>query len=49
MIRNILILTTGGTIGMKRDRDNGVVPTTEFVEFITSFPQLNEIDRKSVV
>lgn len=43
MRKNILIITTGGTIGMKKSDDNGVVPTSEFVEFLNTFPQLNEI------
>lgn len=49
MVKNILILTTGGTIGMKKDSNDGVVPTTEFVQFITSFPQLNEIANVDVI
>lgn len=49
MVKNILILTTGGTIGMKKDNVNGVIPTSEFVQFITSFPQLNEIANVDVI
>ncbi len=49
MKKNILILTTGGTIGMKKSQDLGVVPTSEFVEFLNSFPQLNEISNIEVI
>lgn len=49
MKKDILILTTGGTIGMKRANDLGVVPTSEFIDFLNSFPQLNEISNIEVI
>jgi L-asparaginase len=49
MKKDILILTTGGTIGMKRTQNLGVVPTTEFIEFLNSFPQLTDISNIEVI
>ncbi len=41
--RNILVVMTGGTIAMKDSANLGIVPTSEFVEFLRSFPQLNSV------
>ncbi len=49
MKKDILILTTGGTIGMKRTQNLGVVPTSEFIEFLNSFPQLTDISNIEVI
>ncbi len=48
MKKKILIITTGGTIGMERS-ESGVVPTSEFVSFLNTFPQLYEIADIDVV
>ncbi len=49
MKKDILILTTGGTIGMKRTENEGVVPTSEFIDFLNSFPQLTDIANIDVI
>jgi len=43
MKKKILIITTGGTIAMKYDKDLGVVPCDDLVNFLYSFHQLKEI------
>jgi L-asparaginase len=40
MMKNVLIILTGGTIAMKTSGTLGVVPTNEFAEFLRGFPQL---------
>ena len=39
----ILIITTGGTIAMRYEKDKGVVPCNELIEFLGSFAQLKEV------
>ncbi|PKN78242.1 MAG: asparaginase [Candidatus Cloacimonetes bacterium HGW-Cloacimonetes-1] len=41
--KKILIVMTGGTIAMKDTPNSGIVPTTDFVDFLHSFPQLNSV------
>jgi len=41
--RHILIVMTGGTIAMKDYPNRGIVPTSEFTDFLRSFPQLNRV------
>ena len=43
MKKNILIITTGGTIAMKYDENFGVMPNDELVKMLYSFPQLENI------
>lgn len=43
MKKNILIITTGGTIAMKYDSQFGVVPNDELSEMLQSFPQLEDV------
>ncbi|PID27506.1 MAG: L-asparaginase [Candidatus Cloacimonadota bacterium] len=43
MKKKILIITTGGTIAMKYDEEKGIVPAPDLVEFLTTFPQINDI------
>lgn len=43
MKKKILIITTGGTIAMKHNSPFGVIPNSQFVEHLKSFPQLEEI------
>ncbi len=43
MKKKILIVTTGGTIAMKRNSPFGVVPTDKFIKKLKSFPHLNEL------
>lgn len=42
-MKNILIILTGGTIGMKSSGSLGVVPSDEFSEFLRQFPQLKNV------
>jgi len=42
MKKKVLIITTGGTIAMKNDKENGVIPTGDLVDFLISFPQICE-------
>ena len=42
MKKHILIITTGGTIAMKFDRNFGVLPNQELVGMLKSFPQLQD-------
>ncbi|MCL2063010.1 MAG: asparaginase [Candidatus Cloacimonetes bacterium] len=41
--KRILVITTGGTIAMKYEKDTGVVPCNELMEFLKSFSQLSEV------
>ncbi len=43
MKKNILLITTGGTIAMKFEPGLGVVPESDLVPFLKSFPQLNDV------
>ena len=43
MKKKILIITTGGTIAMKYDKDVGIVPSDDLVGFLYSFNQLKEV------
>lgn len=43
MRKKILIITTGGTIAMKKEEDKGVVPNDDLATFLESFPQLQEV------
>jgi len=43
MKKNILLITTGGTIAMKFDQNRGVVPDSDLIPFLKSFPQLNDV------
>lgn len=47
--KNILIIMTGGTIAMKDSVNQGIVPTSEFAEFLRSFPQLNSVANVDIV
>ncbi|HNX01084.1 MAG TPA: asparaginase [Candidatus Cloacimonadota bacterium] len=42
-MKNILIILTGGTIGMKSVDPQGVVPSKDFADFLRSFPQMNSV------
>ncbi len=42
-MKKILIITTGGTIAMKRNSPFGVIPNNEFIEGLQSFPHLREL------
>lgn len=42
MKKNILIITTGGTIAMQKNQNNVVLPTNNLIKLIHSFPQINE-------
>ncbi len=42
-MKKILIILTGGTIAMKASGNLGVVPTSDFAQFIKSFPQLESV------
>lgn len=42
-MKNILIVLTGGTIAMKASGNLGVVPNSDFVGFLRSFPQLEKV------
>jgi L-asparaginase len=48
MNKNILIVTTGGTIAMKFDENFGVLPNNELVQMLKSFPQLSDIAKIDV-
>lgn len=43
MKKNVLIILTGGTIGMKSSGNLGVVPTNELAGFLRQFPQLDSV------
>ena len=43
MKKKILIITTGGTIAMKYDSEKGVIPSTELIDFLKSFPKLDSV------
>lgn len=43
MKKKILIITTGGTIAMKYEPDQGLVPASDLVDFLHSFPQLSSV------
>ncbi|MBM4403431.1 MAG: asparaginase [Candidatus Cloacimonetes bacterium] len=43
MNAKILIILTGGTIAMKTAPQLGIVPTSEFADFLRSFPQLKDV------
>lgn len=42
-MKKILIILTGGTIAMKASPNLGVVPTSDFAQFLKSFPQLERV------
>ena len=43
MKKKILIITTGGTIAMKFEKDKGVVPSNDLVDFLHSFTGIKAI------
>ncbi|MDO9576414.1 MAG: asparaginase [Candidatus Cloacimonadales bacterium] len=43
MKKRILIITTGGTIAMKYDKNFGILPNDELIEMLHSFPQLQDV------
>jgi len=43
MKKKILVITTGGTIAMKYNPEQGLVPADDLVEFLHSFPQLTSV------
>lgn len=43
MKRKILIITTGGTIAMKYDAEKGVIPSSELIDFLKTFPKLDSV------
>ncbi len=43
MKARILIILTGGTIAMKNAPHLGIIPTSEFAEFLRGFPQLKDV------
>ncbi|MDZ4122086.1 MAG: asparaginase domain-containing protein, partial [Candidatus Cloacimonadaceae bacterium] len=47
--KKILVIMTGGTIAMKDSANLGIVPTSEFAEFLRSFPQLNSVAEVDIV
>ncbi|MCB5229193.1 MAG: asparaginase [Candidatus Cloacimonetes bacterium] len=49
MKKNILIILTGGTIGMKESGNLGVVPSNELVDFLKQFPQLISVANVDVL
>ena len=49
MKKNILLITTGGTIAMKFEPDLGVVPESDLIPFLKSFPQLNDVANITVL
>ncbi|HNZ06962.1 MAG: asparaginase [Candidatus Cloacimonetes bacterium] len=49
MKKNILIILTGGTIGMKTSGNLGVVPGDELAGFLRQFPQLNNVANVDVL
>ena len=46
--KKILIVMTGGTIGMRLDKKKGVVPSDDLIDFLNSFKQLNDVADISV-
>ena len=48
-MKNILIILTGGTIAMKASGETGVVPSTEFAQFLRQFPQLSSVAHVDVM
>jgi hypothetical protein len=49
MKKDVLIILTGGTIGMKSAGSLGVVPSSEFAEFLRQFPQLENVANVDVL
>ncbi|MCB5255252.1 MAG: asparaginase [Candidatus Cloacimonadaceae bacterium] len=49
MKNNILLIMTGGTISMKNVGSLGVVPSSELVEFLKQFPQLDGVANVEVM
>ena len=49
MKKDVLIILTGGTIGMKSAGNLGVVPSSEFAEFLRQFPQLENVANVEVL
>jgi len=47
--KNILIILTGGTISMKASGTAGVVPSPDFAQFLSQFPQLNGVANVEVM
>ncbi|MEA1973627.1 MAG: asparaginase [Candidatus Cloacimonadota bacterium] len=43
MRKLILIITTGGTIAMRKEKNKGIVPNNDLSGFLKSFPQLSEV------
>jgi L-asparaginase len=43
MKKRILLITTGGTIAMKYEKNRGVVPSNDFIGFLHSFSGIKEI------
>ncbi len=43
MNKKILIITTGGTIAMRYEKDKGIVPAEDLVDFLKSFPQISNV------
>lgn len=48
MKKRILIVTTGGTIAMKFDKNFGILPDDELIQMLHSFPQLDDVAEISV-
>ena len=48
MKKKILIVMTGGTIGMRFDEKEGVIPSDDLINFLSSFRQLDEVADISV-
>lgn len=42
-MKRILILLTGGTIAMKASGNLGIIPSSDFADFVKSFPQLEGV------
>ena len=41
--KNLLIITTGGTIAMRYDEEFGIVQNDELVEYLLNFPQIRDV------
>jgi L-asparaginase len=48
MKKRVLIITTGGTIAMKFDKNFGILPNDELIEMLHSFPQISEVAKIKV-
>ena len=43
MKKKILVLTTGGTIAMRYEKDVGIVPADDLINFLNSYSQLGDV------